>query len=175
MECAVGGNGMYKHIDNSCWTFLLLFFLWGTRILWGVNRKKKKGNRNFGCWFAVVVAHGDRRNGWRFQHWQAPALGAGVWSVSRVPLDELTILGSLSRLSDILSQIMSTSRSKTAWLRNNQNNYQIRSVWIGYIYLNVDVLLSRRFKELETQLIGKLLTTFVRNNTFVFHVALVTH
>lgn len=49
------------------------------------------------------------------QHWQAPALGAGVWSVNRVPLDEFTMFGSLSRLSDILSQIMSTKRSKTAW------------------------------------------------------------
>jgi hypothetical protein len=48
------------------------------------------------------------------QHWQAPALGAGVWSVNRVPLDEFTMFGSLSRLSDILSQIMSTKRSKTA-------------------------------------------------------------
>ena len=48
------------------------------------------------------------------QHWQAPALGAGVWSVNRVPLDELTMLGSVSRLSDILSQMISTKRSKTA-------------------------------------------------------------
>ena len=56
-------------------------------------------------WFVLFVG---------VQHWQGPALGAGVWSVNRVPLDEFTMFGSLSRLSDILSQIMSTKRSKTA-------------------------------------------------------------
>lgn len=49
------------------------------------------------------------------QHWQLPPSGA-VFSVSRVPFVWLlTSDGSWSRLSDILSQMISTRRSNTAF------------------------------------------------------------
>ena len=84
-------------------------------LVWYLEESRSIGKCSGTC-VVVVAAAAVWCPCCHFQHWQAPeALGAGVWSVNLVPFDELTIFGSVSRLSDILSQIISTKRSKTAW------------------------------------------------------------
>ena len=63
-----------------------------------------------------------------------------------------------------------TKRSIVNWGKKKQ-----LEVSYNLVYLNVDVLLGRSFKEFKTQLVGELFTSFIRDDTLVFHIALVSH
>jgi hypothetical protein len=78
----------------------------------------------------------------------------------------------VSRLSDILSQMMSTRRSNTACNKTLQHTTRGRP---GKSHFDVDVLFGAGLEKLDAQLLGKLFAPFETYHSFVFHVAFVAH
>jgi len=99
-----------------------------------------------------------------------------VWSVKRCPFCEPpTNVGSASRLSDILSHIISTKRSKTACKEYNLINILLLNVVFVSTHLNIHILFGRCLKELDAQLIGQLASALKANHTLILHIAFVAH